>query len=285
MRQKKLYHLLKVITFLSALSGCAHVRHAVPENLVGKAVVTGMPDARYYTDKPASLFVRQSLVDSFKQESPSDYLVDGVKTYPVLIIGGGVSNSAYGIGLLKGWFDQGSRPPFKIVTGYSSGSLLAVATFAGGSYETGLADLFTSISTKDVMKPKSIFGVLFGDSVNSSILFSKMIDKIMDEKLMVKIAGEYKKGRRLYVGTSDLDAQEFVVWDMGAIASMNDPASLKMFRKIVLASCSFPAMIPPVYFEVEAGGTRVCIQRRSAQAAQQREQHSAHRSLSYSLKS
>ncbi len=255
MRQRTIFQLVTVIVCLS-VSGCASIRHAVPENLVGKATVVGMPDMRFYTEKPSPAFMRQSLADSFKDESPSDYVVDGVKTYPVLIIGGGVSNSAYGIGLLKGWLKSGSRPEFKIVTGYSSGSILAVAAFSGKEYEERLADLFTSVSTKDFVRQKSMFGIVFGDSVNTSAPFAKKIDAIVDEDLMAKIAREHKKGRRLYVGTSDLDAQEFVVWDMGAIASRGDPDSVKMFRKIILASCSFPVMLPPVYFQVEAGGRR-----------------------------
>ncbi|MFA4992727.1 MAG: patatin-like phospholipase family protein [Candidatus Omnitrophota bacterium] len=256
MRQKTLYHLLMIICLLT-LSGCAHMRHAVPENLVGTAVVVGMPDIRYYTDEPDSFSLsRQSLVDSFKDEGKSEYLVNGVKTYPVLIIGGGVSNSAYGIGLLKGWLKEGSRPEFKIVTGYSSGSLIAIATFSGKDYEDRLADLFTSISTKDVVKQKGLFGILFGNSVNSSALFAKKIDDIVDENLMAKIAQEHARGRRLYVGTSDLDAQGFVIWDMGALASKGNYDSLKMFRKIILASCSFSSMLPPVFFQVEAGGRR-----------------------------
>src|SRR4030042_3863539 len=143
--------ILIIITCLWVSSGCAHVRHAVPENLVGKAVVVGMPDIRYYAGKPDSYsMVRQSLVDSFKDEGKSDYLVDGIKTYPALLIGGGVSNSAYGIGLLQGWSKEGSRPVFKIVTGYSSGSSIAIATVAGKDYEDRISGLFSSISGKTV---------------------------------------------------------------------------------------------------------------------------------------
>ena len=252
----KFFRLLAVTYFLTLL-GCAHVRHAVPENLVGRATVVGMPDIRYYAGKPDSYAkARQNLVDSFKDEGRSDYLVDGIKTYPALLIGGGVSNSAYGIGLLKGWSKQGSRPIFKIVTGYSSGSIIAVATFAGKAYEDRIADLFTSISSKDVQKKKSMFSVLFGNSVYSSAPLAKKINDIVDDDLMAKIAQEYKKGRRLYVGTTDFDAQGFVIWDMGALASIGSPDSLKLFRKIILASCAFPAMLPPVYFQVEANGRR-----------------------------
>ena len=233
------------------------MRYAVPENLVGKTVVIGMPGIRYYMDKPDSFFLmRQSLADSFKEEGKSDYLVDGIKTYPVLVIGGGVSNSAYGIGLLNGWLKINSRPVFKIVTGYSSGSLIALATFSGKDSEERLAKLFTSISTKDVIRQNGVFGILFGNSVNSSALFAKKIDDIVDDDLLAKVAQEHKKGRRLYVGTSDLDAQGFVIWDMGALASKGGPDAVKMFRKIILASCSFSTMLPPVFFQVEADGRR-----------------------------
>lgn len=255
MRKKNLYHL--ILTCLLSSLGCAHVRNAVPENLVGRAVVVGMPDIRYYVGKPDSYsMMRQSLVDSFKEEGKSGYLVDGIKTYPALLIGGGVSNSAYGIGLLQGWLKEGSRPVFKIVTGYSSGSIIAIATFAGKEYEDKIADLFTSISSKDVLKKKSMFSVIFGDSVYSTAPLAKKINDIVDEDLIAKIANEHRKGRRLYVGTTDFDAQGFVVWDMGALASKGGIDSLKLFRKIILASCSFPAMAPPVYFQVEAGGRR-----------------------------
>ena len=256
MRYKKQCQLIIIICLL-VLSGCAHVRNAVPESLVGTATVIGMSDIRYYTDKPNSFaMLRKGLLVSFKEEDKSAYLVDGIKTYPVLIIGGGVSNSAYGIGLLNGWLKQGTRPVFKIVTGYSSGSIIAIATFSGKDYEDRLAKLFISISTKDVIRQKNILSILFGNSLYSSTLFAKKIDEIMDENLIARIAQEHAKGRRLYVGTTDLDAQGFVIWDMGALASKGGPDALKMFRKIVLASCSFPATLPPVYFQVEAGGKR-----------------------------
>jgi len=257
MKGKWLYRLFLIISCLLVFPGCAHVRHAVPENLVGTAVVAGMPDIRYYAGKPDSYsMARQSLVDSFKDEGKSEYLVDGIKVYPALLIGGGVSNSAYGIGLLQGWSKHGSRPVFKIVTGYSSGSIIAIATFAGKDYEDRIADLFTSISSKDVLKKRNMFSIIFGNSVSSSAPLAKRINELVDESLMAKIAQEHGKGRRLYVGTTDFDAQGFVIWDMGALASKGGADSVKLFRKIILASCSFPAMVSPVYFQVEAGGRR-----------------------------
>lgn len=74
--------------FLS-LSGCANLRHSVPEGLTDKIVIAGMPNVCAYIDNPNIPFMRQSLIDSFKEEGKSDYIVNGVKNYPALIISGG----------------------------------------------------------------------------------------------------------------------------------------------------------------------------------------------------
>jgi len=254
MKKKTLYYLFIIICFLS-FSGCAHLRHSVPEDLTGKITIAGMPNVCAYIDDPNIPFMSQSLIESFEDEGKSDYSINGVKNYPALIISGGVSNSAYGVGVLKGWSEEGSRPVFKIVTGVSSGGIVAIFAFLGKDYDDKLEELFTSVSTEDIVKQKNIFiSLLFGDSLMSSKPLAKKIEKIIDDKLLAKIAEEHKKGRRLYIGTTDLDAQKFVIWDMGAIASIGRDDSADMFRKIVLASCSLPILTPPVYFPVTADG-------------------------------
>jgi hypothetical protein len=70
------------------------------------------------------------------------------------------------------------------------------------------------------------------------------------------IAAEHRRGRRLYVGTTNLDAQRLVVWNMGAIAASGKPGSLDLFRRVLLASASIPVAFPPVYIEVEVDGKR-----------------------------
>ncbi|GAH17753.1 unnamed protein product, partial [marine sediment metagenome] len=70
------------------------------------------------------------------------------------------------------------------------------------------------------------------------------------------IAAEHEKGRRLYIGTTNLDAQRVVAWDMGAIASSGHPDAMKLFKKVMLASASIPGAFPPVYFDVEIDGKK-----------------------------
>ena len=243
---------LIIIFSVSVLSiqGCAtlHPRNAVPMDFSGKVTIAGMPDIRTDLDDPDPVVMRKSLIESFKQEGFVNPL--GIKIYPVLAISGAGANGAYGAGFLLGWSKEGSRPLFKIITGVSSGSIIALYTFLGKDYDDKLEKFFTTTSTKDVVKRKNIFSILFGDSLMSTAPLAKMISAMVDEKLIVRVAEEHRRGRRLFIGTVNLDAQEFVVWDMGAIACKGGPDSVKLFRKILMATTAIPLTFPPVYFKV-----------------------------------
>jgi len=252
MEKKKIIFLIGATFFLLVSSGCATVRHAVPPNLLSKAEVVSMPGVRAYWSDSTSP-IRQSILDSIKQEGKDDYSVsaDGVKIYPTLYISGGAANGAYGAGLLKGWSENGSRPMFKVVTGISTGALTAPFAFLGKEYDGLLEQSYTTISTKDIMKFKSLIGILFGDSLAINKPLQRYIKRLVTPDIVKKIAAEHMRGRRLFVGTVNLDAQRFVVWDMGAIACKGD---VELFRKVMLASAAIPTTFPPVYFQVEADG-------------------------------
>jgi hypothetical protein len=85
-----------------------------------------------------------------------------------------------------------------------------------------------------------------------------MIARHVDEELLRRVADAHQRGRRLYIGTANIDAPRFVVWNMGLIASSKRPDALELFRKVMLASASIPVAFPPVFFEVELrpGGPR-----------------------------
>jgi hypothetical protein len=246
--------LVCMIPVVFIVSGCATVRHAVPPDLVTKAIIPGMPEVRGYLtldDSP----IQQSLIESLKQEGKDDYPVspDGVKTYPILAISGGSANGAYGAGLLKGWSKAGTRPMFKVITGVSTGAITAPLAFLGPEYDSQLEELYTSVSTRDVMRQKGPLGALFSDSLASNKPLEKYIRKISSPEILKKIASEHLRGRRLLIGTANLDAQKFVIWDMGAIAARGDE---KLFEDVIIASSSIPIAFPPVYFHVEAGGKK-----------------------------
>ncbi len=81
-----------------------------------------------------------------------------------------------------------------------------------------------------------------------------MISHYVTAALVKSVAREYRKGRRLLVATTNMDAQRSVIWDMGAIASSDRPDALPLFRNILIASASIPGAFPPIQIKVRANG-------------------------------
>ncbi|MFA6217842.1 MAG: patatin-like phospholipase family protein [Candidatus Omnitrophota bacterium] len=247
MKIAKKIHSLSVFIFI--LSGCASVRHAIPPDLLSDARVYGMQDIRAFSGSPSDYF-KKDLIKLFAQEekgNPSFFSPKTDQTYAVLAISGGAGNGAYGAGLLNGWSESGTRPVFKVVTGISTGAIIAPIAFLGSKYDGQLKEFYTKYSTKHIARIR----IPFSNSFANTRPLERLIERYFDASLLKEIAAEYNKGRRLYVGTTNLDAQRLVVWDMGKIASLGDDKALKLFQKIILASASMPIAFPPVYLKVE----------------------------------
>jgi len=240
--------LFLLIVFTSVISGCASIRHAVPEDSLNSATVFGMQDIRAISGSPSDSFKQDflKLLEQEEKENRPFFDFKATKTYCILAISGGGSNGAYGAGLLNGWSKSGTRPVFKIVTGISTGAMIAPFAFLGSEYDDELKEFYTKYSTRDIVQIRPS-----GRSFTSTRPLERLIKHYCDAELLKKIAAEYDKGRRLYIGTTNLDAERLIIWDMGKIASIGDDKALKLFRKIILASASIPVVFPPVYLNVE----------------------------------
>ncbi|QSA97782.1 patatin-like phospholipase family protein [Methylococcus sp. EFPC2] len=214
----------------------------------------GIPNVRVWGDEFSPVFQNDTIA-SIQQEKQSGLFKDG-DTVSVLAISGGGGDGAFGAGLLCGWTAAGDRPSFKAVTGVSTGALTAPFAFLGPAYDDKLKKVYTTISSNDILKLKSVFSMLRGDSISLSDPLAKLTAEYVDDKMIKDIAAEHAKGRRLYIGTTALDAQRPVVWNMGAIAASGHPDAAALFRKIMIASAAVPVAFPPAYFDVEAGGRR-----------------------------
>ena len=118
-----------------------------------------------------------------------------------------------------------------------------------------MKEVYTTISTKNIYQVRSLLKMLRSDSIADTWPLAELAAKSMDDDMLRAIAAEHQKGRRLFVGTTNLDAQRLVIWDMGAIAAIGTPEAFKLFRRILLASAAIPVMFPPIYLEVEAAAT------------------------------
>ena len=252
--------LLALAGLMISLAACGTpLRNPVPVELTAEAIIPDMPEIRAWAGR-VSPAMERDFAQSFDQESPEDFPrdADGVVRYAHLALSGGGANGAFGAGFLNGWATGGSRPVFKIVTGVSTGALMAPFAFLGPRYDDALHEFYTTTTTRDIFTLGSIGSILIsllrGDSLADTGPLATLIARHVDAEFLHQVADAHNRGRRLYIGTVDLDSQQFVVWNMGLIAASGRPEALELFRKVMLASASVPIAFPPVLFEVEAGG-------------------------------
>ena len=244
---------------LMLLAGCSAIpRNAVPESLTEDTNLISLENVRFFGDalpEDARQDVRKK-VDQSVAGRPEEWNGDRIIDVNLLIITGGGPDGAFGAGLLNGMTDGKNRLEFEVVTGVSTGALIAPFAFLGPEYDSVIRDLYTKSSTKDIIQQKNALVGLFSNALADSKPLQDLIAKNITMEFMEKVAAEYKIGRRLFVGTTNLDAQRPVIWNMGEIASYNNKEALNLFRKVLLASASIPAAFPAVKFEVEANGQK-----------------------------
>jgi predicted acylesterase/phospholipase RssA len=201
------------------------------------AAIPGMPDARFWADSVAD----------FTAALPP-------QPGPWLALSSGGADGAFGAGLLNGLSESGKRPDYAVVTGVSTGALMAPFVFAGPRYDDALRAAYTKITAADVFE---VGGT--GESFVDSWPLKDLIAKEITPALLADIAAAHKSGRRLFIVTTDLDAERSVVWNMGAIAvhaadKNGGDAGLNLFRSVLLASSAIPGGFPPVLIDVTANG-------------------------------
>ncbi|MBI3436072.1 MAG: patatin-like phospholipase family protein [Proteobacteria bacterium] len=198
------------------------------------AVIPGIPDARFFADSEADLLRALPKNDA-----------------PWLALSAGGAGGAFGAGLLIGLTQAGKRPQFGVVTGVSGGALIAPYAFVGPAYDAQLREAFTAVLASDIFEAATT-----PTSLLDTWPLKDTIGKRITPKFLADVAAEHNRGRRLFVVTTNLDAERAVAWDMGAIAAHGGDKALKLFRDVLLASSSIPGLFPPVFFDVEANGKR-----------------------------
>ena len=254
---------LSLLTVMAGLlvAGCSiPVREpAVPRTDTTRAQPLGIPNARFFADSDPAPMIEEA--NKALQREIAALRAEGkpLKSLPpayFLAVSGGGDNGAFGAGLINGWTDTGTRPTFKMVTGVSTGALIAPFAFLGSAYDTQLRDVYTTMTPERVYKTRGLLAALFDDAMADTSPLAAVIAHYANQQLLDAIAAEYRNGRLLMIGTTDLDAQRPVVWNIGAIAASGHPGALELVRKILRASAAIPGAFQPVMIDVELDGKK-----------------------------
>jgi predicted acylesterase/phospholipase RssA len=244
-RRSSAQALVVLLPVLFILSGCMQtLDRALDASEADKASIAGYGEIRTY-------------LDARFEEAPRDVANWAPATrrgnLDALMISGGGAGGAFSVGVLSAWSASKTRPQFDVVTGVSTGALIAPYAFLGPAYDDTLVNLYTSGVAQKLVRTKGFVG-LFGSSLLRGQPLKQMVERYVTPALLQQIAAEHRKGRRLFILTTNLDTQRAVVWNMGAIANSGRADALKLFQDILTASASIPGVYPAVMIKAESGG-------------------------------
>lgn len=240
----------------AVLAACGTIPHRnpLPQANDKLAEIPGIPpDGRFWGDEAPEL-----LLERLRTWSPEELqaLVPSWygKSAHFLAVSGGGEDGAFGAGLINGWTASGTRPEFQIVTGVSTGALSAPFIFLGPDYDDELKEVYTTNETSDLVEWRPWTVIATGDAALDNDKLRDLIESYVDDEMMRRLAVEYRRGRRLFVGTTNLDAGRPVAWNITSIAAGDYPGKRELIIDVLLASASIPGVFPPVLIKVEVDG-------------------------------
>ena len=257
----KLRQLVFLVLPMLVVAGCSIPERGpgVPQAYTDRALPLGLANARFFADADPKAMMEEGIRSVEREQAilrAAGKSTTRLGPVSYLAVSGGGDNGAFGAGLMNGWTQTGTRPEFKMVTGVSTGALIAPFAFLGPDYDAALREVYTSMTPEKVYRTRGLRAALFDDAMADTGPLAEIIGLYANQKMLDAIALEYQKGRLLMIGTTDLDAQRPVIWNIGAIAASGHPGALDLFRKVLRASAAIPGAFQPVFIDVEIDGKK-----------------------------
>ena len=169
-------------------------------------------------------------------------------TIDVLVISGGGDWGAFGAGVLKGWGrvrGEMARPQFDIVTGVSTGALIAPFAFLGDDPSIDRIVHLYRNPHKDVAVSRLLFFLPNNPSFYILPGLERELRGALDRPMLERIAAQEPTGRSLLVNTTNVDFGDMHAWDIiaearSAVTGNNE----ERVHEILLASAGIPGFFP-----------------------------------------
>lgn len=243
--------LLLIVAACVCMAACAVSRPTLsPEDLESRVRVQEEGMARHLR-KLVDRTVRRMEQEVGMQERGGPPAV-----FDILMISGGGDHGAFAAGVLEGWGEikdaEWGRPTFDVVTGVSTGALIAPFALIGdeSSYRRVLT-LYEN-PKKDWIELRDIFFFLPGrQSFMSTAGLERDVRAQIDAETIAAIAAAERDGRTLAIGATNLDLGRMHPWDLTTEAARIEAGELESdrFYKVLMASAAIPALFPPVVID------------------------------------
>jgi Patatin-like phospholipase len=223
-------------------AGCAGVRPARPP-----AELLALRQEHDTQMAEQGLAFRQRILERLKARydaHPGEPVV-----YDVLVLSGGGDWGAFGAGVLKGWsrvHGPLAMPEFDVVTGVSTGALIAPFAFLGDtpSLDT-IVELYRN-PRQDLLKQRwPLYFLPANESFATVPGLEHELRARVDMAMIRRIADASRQGRFLLVNTTDVDDGGSRVWDVGSEAQRAvESGNVELVHRILLASSGIPGAFP-----------------------------------------
>lgn len=208
-----------------------------------RAAPPGFPCVRYVGDDEVGLV---PFMDGFRRPHAGS-----AAPIRVLALSGGGAGGAFGAGALAGLSRSGQRPDFDMVTGVSTGALIAPFAFVGSGWDDRLRAAYAEGGASDLL---TLTGLRPGAGLYGVEPLADLVSTFIDDALLSAVAKGHAEGRRLFVATTNLDDEQLNIWDMGAIAATDGEGARELFRDVLAAAASLPGLFTPRLITVEGEG-------------------------------
>jgi hypothetical protein len=171
-----------MLTIMFMLAGCSSLpRISYSASDAVSSTVLDLDQLRRYADEPASSFLKTNVSSRV-----------GAVSY--LALSGGGADGAYGAGVLNGWTAAGTRPEFSVVSGVSTGALIAPFAFLGPAYDGTLRDVYTSGVAESLLNTPNIVHAVFGSGLFGNTHLRELVARYIGKDMLGAIAAEDGQG-------------------------------------------------------------------------------------------
>jgi predicted acylesterase/phospholipase RssA len=172
----------------------------------------------------------------------------------VLVLSGGGAWGAYGAGFLNGWTQRPanttdrwpSRPTFDVVTGVSTGAIIAPFALVGSAGDAFLQHAFRGVGGKDLYSGNGLMGLLGGHSLKKPDGIERSLVAGLDDSTIAAIKTAYTDKRSAWVGAVNFDTGDFTEFNLSAIASaLPIDQAREQITDHIMAASAVPGFFPP----------------------------------------